>query len=323
VKEIADMSDREVQFNSAGTTVRGDLYLPEGAGPFPVVVMAGGWCYVKELRQPQYAAEFVKRGFAALVFDYRRMGASDGEPRQHIEPWDQIEDYKNAITYLEGLPEIDATRIGAWGISYSGGHVIILGAVDPRVKVIVSNVPVIDGYQTMWRVHGSERFRRLQQALLDDRRKRSESDSHSYMAMSGTPTGIDSELATWPFDEVKTVFEELKATQAPRHEHYNTVASVERLMEYNAAPFAARLINKPTMFIIAADDDITMWDQEIAVFESIPTAEKQLVVLPATDHMTLYSDLTALDYAASAAASWFVAHLAESPTIANRIGRFA
>jgi pimeloyl-ACP methyl ester carboxylesterase len=94
-------------------------------------------------------------------------------------------------------------------------------------------------------------------------------------------------------------------------------------MEYNAAPFAARLINKPTMFIIAADDDITMWDQEIAVFESIPTAEKQLVVLPATDHMTLYSDLTALDYAASAAASWFVAHLAESPTIANRIGRFA
>jgi dienelactone hydrolase len=317
------MSVREVQFNSAGTTVRGDLYLPKGEGPFPVVVMAGGWCYVKELRQPQYAAEFVKRGFAALVFDYRRMGASDGEPRQHIEPWDQIEDYKNAITHLEGLAEIDATRIGAWGISYSGGHVIILGAVDPRVKVIVSNVPVIDGYETMWRVHGSERFRKLQQALLDDRRKRLESDSHAYMAMSGTPTGIDSELATWPFDEVKSVFEELKATQAPRHEHYNTVASVERLMEYNAAPFATRLINKPTMFIIAADDDITMWDQEIAVFDSIPTAEKQLVVLPATDHMTLYSDLTALDYAASAAASWFVAHLAESPTIANRIGRFA
>lgn len=311
------MSVREVEFLSKGETVRGDLYLPEGEGPFPVIVMAGGWCYVKELRQPQYAQEFVRRGFAALVFDYRRMGASDGEPRQHLEPWDQIEDYKAAITFLERQPEVDADRIGAWGISYSGGHVIILGAVDPRVKVVVSNVPVIDGYANMWRVHGTERFRRLKDLVLADRRSRFETGEFGYMPMSASPASPDAELVTWPFDEVRDVFVELKATQAPRHEHRNTIASVEHLMDYNAAPYAARLINTPTMMIVANEDDITLWDAELEVFNSIPTPTKELVVLPSTDHMTLYSDLTALDFAARAAGRWFQAHLSQVPDLSN------
>src|SRR5581483_8553601 len=151
--------------------------------------------------QPDYAKEFVANGFAALIFDYRRLGASEGEPRQHLDPWDQIEDYKNAISFLETLPVVDADRIGAWGISYSGGHVLILGAVDPRVKVVVSNVPVIDGYENMARVHGSERFRLLQAAILEDRRKRFATGERGFIGMSASPSGPDAELVTWPFDE--------------------------------------------------------------------------------------------------------------------------
>jgi hypothetical protein len=316
------VAQREVEFISGGETVRGDLLLPDGDGPFPVVVMAGGWCYVKELRQPQYAADFVRRGFAALIFDYRRMGASDGEPRQHIDPWDQIEDYKNAITFVSSLPEIDATRIGIWGISYSGGHVLIVGATDPRVKSVVSNVPVIDGYQTMWRMHGTVRFRMLKSLIAEERVKRAESGTHSYMPMSGTPAGPNDELSVWPDDDVRTVFEELKATQAPRHEHRNTISSTEQLMEYDASVFAPRLINVPTMMIVADGDDITMWDQEIAAFDAIPSPRKELVVIPSTSHMTLYSDVTALDFAARAAGSWFSRTLTELPTTDNQVGQF-
>lgn len=316
------MRSEEVEFSSEGVTVRGDLLLPEGKGPFPVVVMAGGWCYVKELRQPQYAQEFVDRGFATLIFDYRTIGASDGEPRQHLDPWGQIADYRNAITYLETREDIDPERIGAWGISYSGGHVIILGAVDPRVKVIVSNVPVIDGYLNMWRVHGTDRFRKLQQLVLEDRRKRFETGEYGYLPMSATPTGPDAELVTWPLDEVKVVFDELQRTQAPRHEHRSTIASVDLLMQYDATPYAQRLVNKPTMMIVANEDDITLWDVETKVFESIPSNQKELVVLPSTSHMTLYSNLTALDLAAKAAGTWFSKHLASLPTVASRIAEY-
>jgi len=93
---------RRVEFTSEGETIAADLYLPDGVeGPLPIVVMAGGWCYVKELVQPHYAEAFVRVGCAALVFDYRRFGASDGTPRQHLDPWDQIEDYRNAISYAK------------------------------------------------------------------------------------------------------------------------------------------------------------------------------------------------------------------------------
>src|SRR6516165_4915415 len=122
---------RDVEFRSENETLRGHLYLPETDGPHPVVVMAGGWCYVKELVQPDYASVFAGAGVAALVFDYRNLGESTGEPRQHLDPWQQIEDYKNAISFVENLPELDASRIGVWGISYSGGHVLIVGATDP------------------------------------------------------------------------------------------------------------------------------------------------------------------------------------------------
>jgi len=180
------------------------------------------------------------------------------------------------------------------------------------VKAIVSNVPVVKGYETMWRVHGSERLRQLQELMLQDRRKRSRSEPHGYLAMSQDPSRG---LSTWPFEEVRVVFDELKRTQAPRHEHRSTIASTELLMRYDVFPFVRRIVNTPTMMIVAEADDITMWDLEIEAFKEIPCQQKKLVILPSTSHMTLYSNLTALDLAATAAASWFADHLLELPSI--------
>ena len=143
--------EREIEFNSQGTTVRGDLSLPNGPGPHPLLIMAGGWCYVKEIIMPHYAEFFRDRGFATLLFDYRTLGASDGQPRQHIDPWAQIEDYRNALSFAATLGELDEARTGVWGISYSGGHVLIVSAIDPRVKFVISTIPVVKGYMTKLR----------------------------------------------------------------------------------------------------------------------------------------------------------------------------
>jgi len=82
---------KTVEFNSKGSKIRGVLVTPEsGKGPFPIAVMGGGWCYVKEIVLPHYAEAIVKAGVAVLMFDYRGLGESEGEPRQHIDPWAQI-----------------------------------------------------------------------------------------------------------------------------------------------------------------------------------------------------------------------------------------
>jgi fermentation-respiration switch protein FrsA (DUF1100 family) len=95
----------DIEFSSEGTTCRGWLFLPEGDGPFSAGALAGGWCYVRELVMPYYAQAFAEAGIAALVFDYRNLGVSDGEPRQHLDPWAQIRDYRNALSLLERRAE--------------------------------------------------------------------------------------------------------------------------------------------------------------------------------------------------------------------------
>ena len=81
------MSRTDVEFNAEGTTLRGWLYHPDGAEettPVPGIVMAHGFSAVKEMYLDSFAEVFAAAGLAALVFDNRNFGASDGEPRHSI-----------------------------------------------------------------------------------------------------------------------------------------------------------------------------------------------------------------------------------------------
>ena len=78
--------------------------------------MAHGFSAVKEMYLDRSAEVFAAAGLGALVFDNRNFGASDGEPaRQEIDPWQQVHDYRDAITFAETLAETDPARIGIWG----------------------------------------------------------------------------------------------------------------------------------------------------------------------------------------------------------------
>jgi hypothetical protein len=88
-----------------------------------------------------HCQEDLDAGLAVLRFDYRCLGESEGEPRQHIDPWAQIEDYKNAISFVMTKPEADPNRVGS-GASRLGARAD-RGATDPRVRCIVSNIPVV------------------------------------------------------------------------------------------------------------------------------------------------------------------------------------
>src|SRR5260221_9185706 len=147
------MTRRDVEFNAEGVAVRGCFYPAEGAGSSArAVVMAHGFSAVKEMSLDSFAEVFAAAGLSVLVFDNRNFGASGGEPRQEIDPWAQVRDYRHAITYASTLAEVDAARIGIWGSSYSGGHVLVVAAADRRVKAGVSQVPLCSGYRNILRL---------------------------------------------------------------------------------------------------------------------------------------------------------------------------
>ena len=111
------MAGRDIEFDAEGVTLRGWHYRPdEAAGAVPTIVMAHGFSAVKEMYLDAYAEAFAAAGLAALVFDNRNFGASDGEPRQEIDPWPQVRDYRDAITFASTLPETDAAAHRRLGI---------------------------------------------------------------------------------------------------------------------------------------------------------------------------------------------------------------
>ena len=135
----------DIEFEGhGGVILRGWLYLPDGAtasSPGAGVVMAHGFSATKEMALDAYASAFCAGGLAVLVYDHRGFGASDGEPRQVINPWTQARDYRYAIGWLAARPEVNRDRIGIWGSSFSGGAALVLGAIDDRVRAVVANVP--------------------------------------------------------------------------------------------------------------------------------------------------------------------------------------
>src|SRR5713101_9503418 len=181
---------RDVTFKSGDTFAAGWFFLPEHAtseARVPAVAMAHGLGAVKEMYLEPFARRFAEAGIAALVFDYRSFGASGGEPRQRVLPRDQIEDYRNALTWLSLQPEIDADKLAVWGTSFSGAHVIQIAAHDSRVKAVVSQVGPMDLDQILRGALGREQFAGLQKIAIQERTRHATEGGEHYVPNAGRP----------------------------------------------------------------------------------------------------------------------------------------
>ena len=157
----------DVTFVSQGTWCAAWLYLPSGPAPFPCVILAHGLGAMRKLRLDAYASRFVEAGLAALVFDYRYFGESEGEPRGLVKISDQLADWASAIAYVRVHKDLDAQRIALWGTSLSGGHVIVTAARDHGLAAVVSQNPFTDGLSNLASAKPFETLPLLGMAIRD------------------------------------------------------------------------------------------------------------------------------------------------------------
>jgi len=142
-------SRQESSFQSHGSLCRGTLFLPEGETAPPLVVMAHGFAAERCFGLPAYAERFAKAGLAVFFFDYRNFGESRGEPRNWVSPSRHLQDWQNALEHVRAFPGITFPRIGLWGSSLSGAHVIVTAAKDGRVSAVSAQVPFVDDLRSM------------------------------------------------------------------------------------------------------------------------------------------------------------------------------
>ncbi len=289
----------DVEFKTGdGVMLRGWHYVPDSrGGRVPTIVMAHGFSAVKEMYLDRFAEVFAEAGLASLVFDNRNFGASDGEPRLEIDPWQQVRDYRDAITFAGTLEETDPERIGVWGTSYSGGHVLVVGAIDRRVRCVVSQVPLISGSENARRLIRPDRLEGLRRMFDQDRRARHAGKPPAMIPIvpaGPAPSGVPSpDYCLW--------FTEAARDRAPAWRNEVTLRSIEMFIEYEPGSYIGAIGPTPLLMIVAVGDHLTLADQALAAYERV-RAPKQLVTLSGGHGL----DFTA---AAKPAADWFAQHL--------------
>jgi uncharacterized protein len=299
----ADVTVREVRFWSDETACHARLFFPPGyttEGNWPAVVLGHGFNAIS-IAIEKYGARFAEKGLVAMVIDYRGYGFSDGwvsllepdatsgdEPREttttarveilrtRLLARAQVEDYRAAISFLQGEPGVDPERIGIWGSSHAGGVVISVAGQDARVKAVVAQVSGVGG-------RNASGPAKLEGELLDD-------------AIARARTGRGREMeGGFSFRGLI----DLETRQTGReHRPWHALA---RIPETTAV-----------LFLPAENEELGDPRGPSGPFEAVKVLRgpAEVFEIPSITHFQVYSG-PAFEVSSGAAVAWFLRHLGE------------
>jgi uncharacterized protein len=296
---------KDVVYYSDGVPCYGKVFYPKNFNPqtskLPAVVLGQGWAGT-HISIEKYAAAFAKHGLVAMAIDYRGWGNSEGyvrlvspvdlgggwekdESRHKIitnaTVWvkrtrllakDQQEDYRNAISFIQGEPGVNPDLIGVWGSSFAGGNSLAVAGQDARVKAIAIQIPGIGGNPDGAQPVG------LQGAMLEDAIKRARTGQGDEMWTGySRPLLVDSEQAA-----------------ANR--------------ENNTLQWAKNIGSRPFMVVVAEYDELINNDRAGKAALEYAKGPKEYIVVPDITHFEMYSGKP-FEISSEAAARWFTTHL--------------
>ncbi len=298
------VTTKEVVYYSDGVACYAKIFYPKGfdaTKKTAAVVLGQGWAG-SHVSIEKYAAAFAKHGLVAMAIDYRGWGNSEGKARvispvnlgggmekdenrhtivKNATVWikrtelnakDQQEDYRNAISFIQGEPGVDPDKIGVWGSSYAGGNSLAVAGQDARVKVIAVQIPGIGGNPD------GRQPTKYSAPMLADAIKRAR---------------------TGQGDEMWTGYSRSLLIDS---------SMIEANAENNTLQWAKNIGERPFMVIVAQYDELI--NNETAGKAAIDMAKgpKEYIVVPDITHFEMYSGKP-FEISSEAAARWFATYL--------------
>lgn len=286
------MNRDDIEFGTRdGTTLAGWFYRPLG-GPrhLPCIIMSHGFTAVIDQGLAGFAEVFANAGFAVLVYDHRGYGRSGGTPRQETDPFRQMHDMRDAITFASLQPQVDASRVGVWGASYSGGHALVVGAVDRRVTCVVSVVPATNGAELVKRLAGEGNLAARHARMIAARQAEMSGQGIQYQPHAPIGESLD-----W-------------FRSSDHNERWvNKVSTLSHDMvgEYEPGDYIHRIAPTPLLMIVADHDVRCCTDLQLAAFAR--AREPKRLVLFKGGHYDGY--VQHFDLVATQSRKWFEEHL--------------
>ncbi len=297
------VTTKDAVYYSEGVACYAKIFYPKNFDPktkpgIPAVVLGQGYAGT-HVSIEKYGNRFAEKGLVAMVIDYRGWGFSEGFPelvnpeigggverdntrfvektakvrikRTKIIPQEQQQDYRNAISYIQGEPGVDYQRIGVWGSSLAGGNATAVAGQDGRVKAVSVQVPGIVGSTEI-----EGRLRLYGPARQDAIKRAREGQGKEYA------TGFSRYFAVDQFDQAWAA-------------------------QQNYVGFWLTKINVPFQAIAAEKDQLIPVDRIKIAVERTPGIHN-FIVVPDISHFDMYSH-EAFELSANAAADWFVKYL--------------
>ncbi len=294
------MRREKVTFFSERNKLSGDLYLPDGGSekPYPGIVQGPGFLGLKDAKH--YILMFDKlcgAGYACLCFDYRGWGDSEGADRGWVMPKWQVEDIRNAITYMQTRPEIDPNRIATYGSGGTGGgNAAYVAAIDQRVKCCVCYLGVSNGRDWLHCMRREYEWVDYLKRVEEDRKKR---------VLTGEGEIVSAR------EEIMVATPERKATSIKKEVESKIpdampLQCAEAILEYSPEDVVHKISPRGALFIAVENDAVTPEEQSIRLYEKAGEPKK-LVLYRQTTHYGIYNDY--FDDVAANVIDWYNRHL--------------
>ncbi|NGQ94967.1 alpha/beta hydrolase [Brevibacillus sp. SYP-B805] len=168
------MQMRAIHFYSEGFKLDGTIYLPDDYKPGekrPAIIPNSGYQGFNEFYPRLFAKNLTAAGYVCLGFDYRGFAESEGE-RGRVILDEQVEDIKNAITYLQIQEEVDPDRIGLIGWGMGASNVVRVAAADKRVKAVAALNGFFNGERWLRSIHSYVDWHNILKMIEEDRIRR-------------------------------------------------------------------------------------------------------------------------------------------------------
>jgi fermentation-respiration switch protein FrsA (DUF1100 family) len=244
------MAWEEIRFGLGPDRCVGRLYRPDSrSSALPCVVMGSGFSCVRDQGLDAFAERLADAGFAALAFDYRHWGESEGEPRQLSHARRHRADWRAAVAHAAGENDIDSTRIALWAYSLGTGHTQALAAGGLDVAALISVAPLLNGRSSLLHIGGPSHVMRLTAAGFRDASRALRGADPYRIAAIGEPGSLSVINSPEAVDG-------FAAITGPHSSWRNDVcARVALVPPYNLVRKVGR-IRCPALYCVFEDDDV-------------------------------------------------------------------
>lgn len=285
--QVLKPGENKVFYESDRKKLAALLYIPEGEGKFPAIVLVRPASGVKEQTVGIYAQKMSEHGFVAIAFDPKGYGESEGKP-QVEDPFSIISDTKNTVTYISTLPMVDTDNIFSGGVCMGAGYNVAAASEDDRIKASVAISPYLTNVPDANEMFGSERRKKTLVNLVFR-------PTSFFLGVFGANAyapvvpleGADAELSTPITREMPVYYGPGAPGDTPNWKNkMNYAAAAPYLLKYDPFDYLEKYEKKA--FFMAFADGGHGTDELKRFYESIKADDKELFIAESAGHFDLY-----------------------------------